>query len=95
MGRLENARPNSAFRWTESDGFQPLGDLAGGSNDSIAFAISSDGSTIVGRSDSSNGEEAYVWRESHGMMGIGDLPGGDFESTAWHVSATGRFAVGQ
>ena len=39
----------------------PLGDLVGGSIESIAYAISYDGSTVVGASRSSLGVEAFSW----------------------------------
>ena len=56
--------------------FTGLGDLAGGSYYSQAWAISSDGSTVVGSSFSDHGREAFRWTQSEGMIGLGDLIGG-------------------
>lgn len=48
--------------------FTGLGDLAGGSFSSLAFGVSADGATIVGRSRSASGNEAFLWTESDGMQ---------------------------
>jgi uncharacterized membrane protein len=39
-----------AYRWTESAGMQSLGDLPGGFESSVAFAVSANGSVVVGSS---------------------------------------------
>ena len=76
--------------------FQGLGALPGGSSFSIAYDISADGSTVVGRSYSETGLQAFRWTSSSGMVGLGNLPGassGDF-SEAYAVSADGSTVVG-
>ena len=72
-----------------------LGHLAGGFFSSNAFAVSADGSVVVGVSPSSSGTEAFRWTESGGMVGLGDLPGGIFHSNASGVSADGSVVVGR
>jgi probable HAF family extracellular repeat protein len=82
-----------AFRWTESDGMVGLGNL--GNFDSVATAVSADGSVIVGYSrNAANAEEAFRWTESGGMVSLGDLPGQGFRSQANAVSADGSVVVG-
>jgi hypothetical protein len=72
-----------------------LGDLAGGTLNSIAFGASNDGSIIVGSGNSAFGTEAFRWSAPSGMLGIGDLPGGMFHSDAVGVSRDGSVVVGQ
>lgn len=75
--------------------FQGLGDLPGGLFSSTALGISSDGSTVVGRSASSSaGDEAFIWDATNGMQGLGDLPGGNFFSVALGISGDGSVVVG-
>jgi uncharacterized membrane protein len=64
-----------ATRWSDSGGFEPLGDLSG--RGSVAAGISYDGRAIVGTSavdDISAG--AFVWKEGDGIRPLGNLPGG-------------------
>ena len=75
--------------------FQGLGDLSGGSFYSQAFAVSADGSVVVGSSRSAlsgSNDEAFYWTRDEGMIGLGDFDGGSFYSRAQHVSADGRLA---
>lgn len=74
--------------------FQGLGFLAGGTSNSLARAVSADGSVVVGRSTSSNGKEGFRWRASTGMTGLGDLPTGAYYSEALGVSGNGSVIVG-
>jgi probable HAF family extracellular repeat protein len=62
-----------AFRWTEETGVVGLGDLAGGSFNSLADDITPDGSVVVGYSNSSSGDEAFVWDEHHGMRNLKEV----------------------
>jgi probable HAF family extracellular repeat protein len=82
-----------AYRWTSAEGMVSLGTLPGGSS-SDAFAVTPDGSVIVGLSHSANGQEAFRWTAEGGMIGLGDLPGGEFYSWAHGVSADGSVVVG-
>lgn len=77
-----------AFRWTAVDGIVGLGALPG-STRSEAYAISSDGSTIVGESG-----QAFRWTAKSGMVGLGTLPGST-SSIALAVSADGSVIVGR
>jgi len=72
-----------------------LGDLPGGSFDSVALAVSADGSVIVGRSVGASGTEAVIWTGGGPPLPLGDLPGGSFYSDAWGVSADGSIVVGR
>ncbi len=85
-----------AYRWTESGGMVGLGFLPGApaSGDSIAWAVSGDGTVVVGRSDSASGDEAFRWTSASGMVGLGDLPGGYFDSYAYDVTPDGSIVVG-
>jgi len=74
--------------------FELLGDLPGGEARSEAYAVSGDGSTVVGISVSASGIEAFRWTRAEGMVGLGDLPGGNFSSYAFGVSADGSVVVG-
>ena len=84
---------------TETSGASPsliaLGDLPGGSVDSLARAVSGDGSTVVGFSESASGRQAFRWTAGGGMVGLGDLPGGIFQSSALGVSGDGSTVVGR
>lgn len=63
--------------------FIPLGDLPGNGFRSDVFAISGDGTTVVGKSNSTvflpsegrniSGAEAYRWTEAGGIVGLGQL----------------------
>jgi len=77
--------------------FESLGVLPGGQN-SMAHAVSADGTIVVGQSESSlgpmSGIEAFRWNENEGIVGLGDLPGGIFTSFAHGVSSDGNIIVG-
>ncbi|MDZ4780182.1 MAG: PEP-CTERM sorting domain-containing protein [Planctomycetia bacterium] len=65
---------NEAFRWTAEEGMSRLGHIPGGI-ESLAFAVSADGQTIVG-SDTppfSTGPVATVWRQNRGMQSLRDV----------------------
>jgi probable HAF family extracellular repeat protein len=71
-----------------------LGDLLGGTFESVAWGISGDGSTVVGYGNSASGKEAFRFTGVT-MSGLGDLPGGIFSSEARAVSQAGDIIVGQ
>jgi uncharacterized membrane protein len=88
-----------AFRWVRATGQMiGMGRLPGGSGDSAAHAVSTDGLVIVGSSVSGaageNGMEAFRWTAATGMRGLGDLPGGTFRSQALGVNGDGSVVVG-
>jgi probable HAF family extracellular repeat protein len=72
-----------------------MGDLPGGSFNSIAYGTNSDGSVIVGQGNSANGIEAFRYDNVNGMVGLGDLPGGSFNSIGYAVSGNGSEVGGQ
>lgn len=88
-----------AVRWTAGGEPESLGDLPGGEYGSQAFAVSTDGSAVVGSGFSDGGStgsanEAFRWTEGGGMEPLGDLAGGVFSSEATAVSADGTIVVG-
>src|SRR5262245_5230449 len=75
--------------------FTPLGDLVGGDTSSSAYAISSDGTTVVGSSSAALDFEAFRWTTTVPVMvSLGDLATGGFESVAYAVSGNGSVAAG-
>lgn len=74
--------------------FQGLGDLPGGVVLSRAYAVSADGSVVVGEGTSDAGPEAFRWTPDGGMVGLGFLPGSMNGSKASSVSGDGAVVVG-
>jgi probable HAF family extracellular repeat protein len=85
-----------AVRWTLGGEVVGLGDLPGESFFSQPYAVSSDGSVVVGWSDSAAvaGYEAFRWTEGGGMAGLGVLPGFT-SSLAYGASTGGSIVVGK
>jgi probable HAF family extracellular repeat protein len=80
-----------AFRWTPASGLQDLGLTTG--TQSIAIAISGDGTVVVGEAtDASGFWRAFRWTASTGMVDIGTLGGP--ESAAYAVNQDGSVIVG-
>ena len=85
-----------AFRWREGEGMQGLGFLGGQyARSSAAYAMSPDGSRIVGVSSYGVGEVAFLWTEETGMVSLGGLTTDYPSSTARDISDDGRVVVGQ
>jgi probable HAF family extracellular repeat protein len=81
-----------AFYWTQAGGLVDLGTLGG--QYSEAFAVSADGSVIVGNATDSQGQwKAFRWTQSEGMVSLGTLPGGTY-SDAYGVSSNGSVITG-
>jgi probable HAF family extracellular repeat protein len=83
-----------AFRWTQQTGMVGLGALPGGSRASRAFAVSGNGSIIVGQSHGESGLEAFIWDAAHGMRSLRRLLSDETDAGAtlrgWKlISATG------
>lgn len=92
VGRALNAAGQwRAFCWDPINGIQDLGVLPGG-NRSIAWAISTDGMTIVGASQNHLGQERAVRWTATGIQDLGTLGGS--RSTATAVSADGSWIIG-
>jgi|JI10StandDraft_1071094.scaffolds.fasta_scaffold34683_2 probable HAF family extracellular repeat protein len=71
--------------------FTPLGDLPGGHFFSAAYAISADGTTVVGSSTTENQQvRAFRWTAAAGITPLAPL-----SRDARGVSGDGSFAVGQ
>ena len=75
-----------------------LGDLAGGAQNSHGYAMTPDGTVIVGDASSALGTEACRWSLVEGtwiIQGLGDLPKGEYWGQAYGVSDDGTVVVGQ
>jgi probable HAF family extracellular repeat protein len=72
-----------------------IGDLPGGSFNSIANGISADGTIVVGQGVTDLGSEAFRWTSGDGLVSLGDLPGGDVLTFATGISDDGNVIVGQ
>jgi uncharacterized membrane protein len=73
-----------------------LGDLPGGTDNTLALSISRDGQTIVGLGNyngGTGGDQGFLWTPATGIRGIGFLPGGNI-SQALAVSGNGQVIVG-
>jgi probable HAF family extracellular repeat protein len=63
-----------AFIWTAATGMVGLGNLDSWDNPySEAVGISSDGSTVIGKSNHSGRTQAFIWTNQTGMLGLGTL----------------------
>lgn len=74
--------------------FEGLGDLPGGVVFSRAYAVSADGSVVVGSSRGESGQEAFRWTRAEGMVGLNDQTSDIFASEAFGLSADGTYVVG-
>ena len=82
--------PRQGFRWTAETGVVPLGDLPGDLTSSRAWAVSPDGSVVVGDSRGFTGEEAFRWTSDAGMS----LLWSGFGGNARGISDDGNVVVG-
>jgi probable HAF family extracellular repeat protein len=86
-----------ALRWTSATGSVALPKLSGSGTYTEAYAISGDGSTIVGTSRDADGKDAAVRWTGVGnsvVSIVGDLPGGAVNGSASGVSPDGSVIVG-
>ena len=86
------AQPCQAFRWTAKGGMVGLGFLPGQSN-SVASAVSYDGSVIVGSSDSVSATLGFRWTAAGGMVPLKPLPN-DTVTEARGISGDGMVMAG-
>ncbi|MFM9994694.1 MAG: PEP-CTERM sorting domain-containing protein [Phycisphaerales bacterium] len=95
---LTGLHDSNAALWPPGGGVVGLGDLPGGADSSIGWAISGAGPVVVGGSSSDNsgffGNEAFRWTGPCGMVALGDLPDPPFGSFAHGVSNDGQVVVG-
>jgi uncharacterized membrane protein len=83
-----------AYRWTQQTGMVALGFRPGGS-DSVANAVSNDGTVIVGSADSgAAGNLAFRWTQAGGYQMLGDIDGGATSSRALDISDDNLTIVG-
>ena len=83
-----------AFRATVGAPIQGLGAFDNWASD--AFAITTDGSVLVGNSSSPTGTQAFRWTSATGLVGLGNLaPNVNSHDAAYGVSADGAVVVGQ
>jgi probable HAF family extracellular repeat protein len=90
VGSIFSGSDSEAFRWTEAAGMVGLGTLAGATF-SFAYAVSGDGSAVVGASGSSS-SQAFLWTAENGMVGLG--PSQATYSFATDLSDDGGVVVG-
>lgn len=72
VGDFVSGTVRHAFRWTASSGLVDLGTLPGNLRSS-AYAVSNDGSTIVGMAQQNNGvgaQRAFIWRADIGLQDL-------------------------
>ena len=95
VGACEFERGRSeAFRFSTEGGMTRLGVLSG-DYDSVAYAVSIDGSVIVGVSTCASVVHAFRWTEATGMVDLGTPPDGSCACMSSGVSADGSVIVGQ
>jgi probable HAF family extracellular repeat protein len=95
VGVSASASGNQAFRWTVDGELQALGMLPGYTASSQAYAVSADGSVVVGSSLKADGTgRAFIWTAETGIQPLGDLPDWVTSSQASGVAADGRTIVG-
>jgi probable HAF family extracellular repeat protein len=94
---------SEAFRWTEAGGVVGLGHLPGGLEQTEAYAVSADGSLIVGRACTGYAPpgdgfsqaiyDAFVWTPEGGMRNLRDLLTAEcgLDLTGWQL--TGAWGV--
>ncbi|WP_286169433.1 autotransporter domain-containing protein [Rhizobium sp. NFACC06-2] len=90
------------FRWNAATGsLQPLEETPSGTG-SLPYAMSADGSVIVGNWEAAIGQRGFRWTEATGMVSVeewlrsnGVAVLADFTLTATGVSADGNIIVGQ
>ena len=83
VGNYRRAFQTFAFRWTEEDGLVSLGEIPGhATQNSTAYAISADGSIIVGGNNDwvgpYSGDQAFIWDEINGMRNLQDMLENDY-----------------
>src|SRR5262249_39710814 len=84
-----------AFRWTSANGMVDLG-VPAGKTSSIAYAISGNGSTIVGQAYSGTllaptDQQAFIWDQAHGTRLLSSVLATDYglDLTGWTLTSAG------
>ncbi|HET7208959.1 MAG TPA: hypothetical protein VFI95_20450 [Terriglobales bacterium] len=82
-----------AYRWTEETSFQDLGTLNPSAQEAEAYAVSDDGSKVVGYSRGVSGyQRPYLWTAAGGMRELSKVPGTDAYASG--ISNDGSIIVG-
>jgi probable HAF family extracellular repeat protein len=82
-----------AFRWTEDTSFQDLGTLNPPNQAAEAYAVSDDGSKVVGWSTGVSGyQRPFLWTAASGMQELPKVPGSDAYASG--ISNDGSVIVG-
>ena len=82
-----------AYRWTDETSFQDLGTLNPPIQEAEAYAVSDDGSKVVGWSRGVSGyQRPYLWTATGGMQELSEVPGTD--AYASDISNDGSIIVG-
>jgi len=93
-GQFVVGASNGAYRWSPTGGSRNLGLLSGYSQ-SVATAVSFDGSVVVGEANGGTGEtKGWRWTSSTGMRDLGRLPGSQGQVYPAGVSADGSRVIG-
>ena len=99
VGTLDTAKGSKPFRWTSSSGMEPVSRLPIGLQ-AEAYAISADGSVLVGRAWQNGTQRtrgwAFRWTDRDGFVNLEAARDDDYYagSTAVAVSADGQVVVG-
>ena len=88
-------RIGDAFAWNRSGPLVPIEQLPDGLYESTGFAVSTDGSTVVGYTEVfRENPVAFRWSEQGGFASLGLIDGTEGTSVARGVSASGEVIVG-
>ena len=94
-GEIITEETSEAFRWTQEDGMQGLGDLPGGTFSSGATKVSADGSIVVGGSSSFGFRgKPFRWTQQGGMEMLAGIVEQGQSYFVSGLSADGSIVVG-
>jgi probable HAF family extracellular repeat protein len=104
VGRSVSTLGREVVIWTDNGEMIGLGDLAGGTVNSLASGVSADGGVVVGSGRTAAGDEAFIWTQKKGIQRLWDVlvaQGVNPAADGWtvitdanDVSANGRTVVG-
>ena len=97
VGRSGEFPNDQAFIWSREDSLRLLGSLPRHERSS-AWAVSGNGSVVVGASDSVDRfldpSASFIWTDEEGMREVQNAPGFDFDANATSISADGTVVSG-
>jgi len=95
VGYTNDANGYRGFAWTQETGLVDINDFTGLSGQTVAAAITPDGSTIVGAAGiTDESGVGFRWSQADGITWIGDPDSRDEAVAPLLVSADGEVAVG-